>query len=102
MNLNQEQMDNLVFVDDDPLHLLSNILGDVLDDLEFESDLVDEAKKLFILADTQKASGEITMKVSRMVTRTLVSYAEAQDNGIFSKEQFEKDKENYKNKKNNI
>lgn len=52
-------MDNLMFKDDDPLHLLSNLLGEVLDDLEFDSDLVDEAKKLFILADTKKQSGEV-------------------------------------------
>ena len=52
-------MDNLVFKEDDPLHLLSNMLGEVLDDLEFDSDLVDEAKKLFILADTKKHSGEV-------------------------------------------
>jgi hypothetical protein len=69
MNLNQEQMDNLVFKNDDPLHLLSNMLGEVLDDLEFEPDLVDEAKKLFILADSKKNSGEIEIKVSRMITR---------------------------------
>ena len=44
-------MDNLELKDDDPLYLLSNMLGEVLDDLEFDSDLVDEAKKLFILAE---------------------------------------------------
>lgn len=47
-------MDNLIFKEEDPLHLISNMLGEVLDDLEFDSDLVDEAKKLFILADIKK------------------------------------------------
>jgi hypothetical protein len=52
MNLTQGMMDNITFKDDDPLHLLSNMLGEVLDDLEFNSELVDEAKKLFLLAET--------------------------------------------------
>ena len=87
-------MDNLVFKEDDPLHLLSNMLGEVLDDLEFDSDLVDEAKKLFILADTKKHSGEVevTKKVSRMITRQMSSFVDALKEGSFSGKQLEKDK----------
>ena len=51
MNLNQEEMDNLVFDDTNPIHQISELLGDVLDNFDFECELVDEAKKLFILAD---------------------------------------------------
>ena len=96
--MNQEQMDNLMFVDDDPLHQLSNMLGEVLDDLEFDSDLVDEAKKLFILADVRKASGEIelTRKMSRMVSRQMDSFVDAVKEGHYSEKQFVQDKQKYK------
>ena len=56
MDLSQDQMDSLTFNELDPLHIISKQLGEVLDDLDFETELVDEAKKLFILADVSKSS----------------------------------------------
>jgi hypothetical protein len=49
MNIDLDDLDNLEFDSNDPIHLISKLVGDVLDEFDFDIDLVDEAKRLFVL-----------------------------------------------------
>jgi len=55
MNIDPDSLENVEFDSSNPTHLIAEIVGDVLDEFDFDIDLVDQAKRLFVLVEPIKA-----------------------------------------------
>ena len=51
LKLDEDQMSNIEFDDENCIHLIAEELSEVLEDFDFHVDLVEHAKRMFIMVE---------------------------------------------------
>ena len=82
MKFTQEQLDSIDINMENPIHLIAEILGEVLEEYDFNCDVVDQAKKLFIVIKFNKKRQGFQKKISVQINRQRSSMVESVNLGI--------------------